>query len=635
MIKGKDMIGRTVVAISSGSNIDKVHDLVFDHDANQVLALLVDEGGWFRSAKVVPFEAVRSIGEDAVMIADEGDVVSARDDSRIADLLDTKVGLIGLQLLTTDGRELGRIADVYFEEVSGKVVGYEATGGLFSDLSSGRTFVPAPESISIGDNAAIVPVSVAQAMEEQEAGGFQGALNRAGDNISQNYENLATATKSRQKEYVIGKVTGSDVTTQDGVVLVPRGETITAEQADTAEEQGLLGSLVAAATGGSMQAAYSSAATGVQSRVDDLSSASQDRQAEYVVGKAAGSDVMTEDGVILVAKGSIITAEQAASAREHSLLGQLTAAATSGSVQTLYASASSSVQSRVEDLSSASRERQVEYVLGKVAGSDVHGDDDTVIVLKGQMITPLAVQSAEEKHALGRLVASAASGNVQSGVERLSGGPSVSTATDMPAATPAVSALGRRVRSDVYGPNRTLIAAQGQIVTQGVLERARILDREADLLAATGAGQPVTEGSGPSTSDQLSAGLSNVSAGASNLFDRAKQWLGEKRDDAGEAVDQRQQEAQKQKERDAVGRPVNRVILDPADNIILNIGEIITHKAVAAAREADVLDMLLDSVSKETVSINPLDVRPHETGTAALEAVNEADLHKPDTKSQP
>ena len=27
MIKGKDMIGRTVVAISSGSNVNKVHDL--------------------------------------------------------------------------------------------------------------------------------------------------------------------------------------------------------------------------------------------------------------------------------------------------------------------------------------------------------------------------------------------------------------------------------------------------------------------------------------------------------------------------------------------------------------------------------------------------------------------------------
>ncbi len=184
MIKGKDLIGRSVVAISSGHHLDKVQDLVFDHDANQVLALLVDEGGWFRSAKVVPFEAVQSIGEDAVMVASEDDVVSARDDSRIADLLDTKVGLIGTQLLTTDGRELGKIADVYFEELSGKVVGYEATGGLFSDLSSGRTFVPAPESISIGDNAAIVPISVAQAMEEQEAGGLQGALGRAGESLS-------------------------------------------------------------------------------------------------------------------------------------------------------------------------------------------------------------------------------------------------------------------------------------------------------------------------------------------------------------------------------------------------------------------------------------------------------------------
>ncbi|AZI42631.1 photosystem reaction center subunit H [Deinococcus psychrotolerans] len=644
MIKGKDLVGRSVVSLSSGHQIDKVHDLVFDHDANQVLALLVDEGGWFRAAKVVPFEAVRSIGEDAVMIDDENSVISARDDSRIADLLDTKVGLVGTRLLTSGGRELGKIADVYFEPTSGKVVGYEATGGLFSDLSSGRTFVPAPESISIGDNAAIVPESVAAAMEEQEAGGLQGALSNVSDNVKQSYENLSTATKSRQKEFVIGKQAGSEVATEEGLVIVQKGETITTEQADHAEELGLLGSLVGAATGGSMQAAYSSAASNVQGRVDDLSDASQERQMQYVIGKTAGKDVVaggtpTEGAAlstVIVSKGEVITEQQAESAREHGVLGQLVAAATSGSMQTVYSSASSNLQSRVEDLSSASRERQVEYVLGKVAGSDVHGDDDTVIVLKGQTITPMAVQSAESKNALGSLVASATAGNLQGGVQRLSGSYVSSQTADSAPVTgapvvgaPAASALGRRVRRDVYGPNRTLIAAQGQIVTQGVLERARELHREDDLLDATGIAQVSgTESGGPAIGEQLSAGLSNVSAGATGFFDRAKQWLGETRDNAGEAVEQRQNDAEVQKVRDALGRPVTRVILDPQDNIILNIGEIITNKAVAAARQADILDMLLDSVSKEEVRINPLDVRPHETGSAALEGVDDVNLQK-------
>ncbi|WP_420596458.1 PRC-barrel domain-containing protein [Deinococcus sp.] len=653
MIKGKELIGRNIVTIDSGNQIDRVHDLVFDHDANQVLALLVDEGGWFRAAKVVPFESVKNIGEDAVMVQDESAVVSARDDSRIAELLDTNMGLIGTKLLTTDGRDLGKIADVYFDEHSGKVVGYEATGGVFSDLSSGRTFVPAPESISIGENAAIVPISVASAMEEQEAGGLQGAFSRAGESISgaasnvsegvkQSYENLATATKTRQKEYVIGKVAGSDVTYRPelsngqtpedlaDIVLVSKGQTITEADADAAEQHGALGSLVGAATGGSMQAAYSSAASNVQGRVDDLSSASQERQTEYVIGKVAGSDVMAEsepvEGVSeitpIVSKGQTITAAQAAQARELGVLGKLTASATSGSVQTAYASASGNVQERVENLSTASRERQMEYVLGKVAGNDVRADDDTVIVLKGQTITPLAVSSADDKQVMGKLLASATSGSVQGSFQR-------DNSDAQMLAPSAVSALGRRVRTDVYGAGRTLIAAQGQIVTQGVLEKARTMNREAELLRATGVTPDGEASSGPPISDQLSAGLSNVSAGASSFLDRAKTWLGEKGDDASEAIDRRQQEAQAQKERDAIGRPVNRVILDPQDQIILNIGEIITHKAVAAAKAAGILDMLLDSVSKETVSINPLDARPHETGSAALDGQGELDLQKP------
>ena len=265
----------------------------------------------------------------------------------------------------------------------------------------------------------------------------------------------------------------------------------------------------------------------------------------------------------------------------------------------------------------------MEYVLGKVAGSDVRADDDTVIVLKGQTITPLAVSSADDKQVMGKLVASATSGSVQGSFQRDAG-------RDAQVLAPsAVSALGRRVRTDVYGAGRTLIAAQGQIVTQGVLEKARTMNREAELLRATGVTPDGEASSGPPISDQLSAGLSNVSAGASSFLDRAKTWLGEKGDDASEAIDRRQQEAQAQKERDAIGRPVNRVILDPQDQIILNIGEIITHKAVAAAKAAGILDMLLDSVSKETVSINPLDARPHETGSAALDGQGELDLHKP------
>lgn len=536
MLKGKEVIGRKVITLDNGEQVDTVHDLVFDYQANEVLALLVDEGGWFRAARVVPFENIRSIGEDAVMIGSADQVVSTRDDSRIAELLDTKTGLIGLNLLTEDGEDLGRIADVYFDDHTGKVLGYEATGGLFSDMSNGRTFVPAPERVNIGTDAAIVPVSVAASMREQEPGGIKGALSSAGSSISGAASsvtesvkgaagNLAEATRERQKAFVVGKTAGSDVATNDGVIVATKGDLITQAQADHAEQLGVLGSLTTAAGGGALAEVYGSAREGVQGRIEDLSTASKERQREYVVGKTVSRDVSAGDGTVIVRQGETINTLHATLADEKGALGSLVAAATGGSIAGAYDNARSN----------------------------------------------------------------------------LSGQPD------------GESVLGRRVKTDVYGGNRSFIAATGQIVTSAVLERARAQNREAQLVAAvngTPAGGSINDGVS-SAGASLAAGAASVKDSASGLLERAKSWIGETREKADETAEERRIE-------NAIGRPVNRVVLDRDDHIILNVGEIITHKAVEQARASDVLGILLGSVSTETPHINPVDVRPHETGSAAL-----------------
>ncbi|MEI6330276.1 MAG: hypothetical protein WCP16_13650 [Pseudanabaena sp. ELA645] len=65
-------------------------------------------------------------------------------------------------------------------------------------------------------------------------------------------------------------------------------------------------------------------------------------------------------------------------------------------------------------------------------------------------------------------------------------------------------------------------------------------------------------------------------------------------------------------------RPVTRVILDRHDEVILNVGELITHQAIAISREADVLEVLLDSVYTETPNLSLSDLRAPEAGKAAL-----------------
>lgn len=447
MIKGKEILGRNIVAIQSGARLAKVHDLIFDYDANLLVALLVDEGGWFRAAKVVPYGAVRSLGEDAVMVDSEEAVISAHDDARIDALLSRKQkNLVGLKLLTTDGRDLGRITDVYVEELSGQVLGYEATGGLFADLTSGRTFVPAPQSIQVGGDAAIVPLSVAAAMEQSAPGGLQGALQRASDSVS-------------------GVVSGA---------------------------------------AGSVQRSYDGAAQSVRGGVQSV------REQVRAAYQGAAQDL-----------------------REG------------------YQSLSQNVQGELADLQRAGRERQVEYALGKPAGHEILTPSGQVIVRAGEVISPLHVDQADRSGVLPQLVASASAGQVGRSAQQL-------------------GEQARAFLSPEEAPQRIAIAQPAPSAEQ----------------------DPSLERLG----EQLSDGVSEVKSGATEFLGRAKQWLGDKVSEAEEAVAATDQDEEQRRIREVLGRPVNRVILDPQDHVILNVGEVITNRAIQEARRAGVLDILLSSV---------------------------------------
>src|SRR4030095_15874354 len=73
---------------------------------------------------------------------------------------------------------------------------------------------------------------------------------------------------------------------------------------------------------------------------------------------------------------------------------------------------------------------------------------------------------------------------------------------------------------------------------------------------------------------------------------------------------------------DAIGRPVTKVILDREDNVILNLGDIITHQAVQRAHDAGGLDSLLQSVYKANVEFAKEEMR------APAEVQEEATVEK-------
>ena len=90
-----------------------------------------------------------------------------------------------------------------------------------------------------------------------------------------------------------------------------------------------------------------------------------------------------------------------------------------------------------------------------------------------------------------------------------------------------------------------------------------------------------------------------------------------------------QRQAEEARIKRALGRPVTRVILDQQDRVILNVGDIVTHEAIRRAREAGVLDVLLESVAKREPEIAVSEWRAPTPGEASLEQREKAGAGAP------
>lgn len=80
--------------------------------------------------------------------------------------------------------------------------------------------------------------------------------------------------------------------------------------------------------------------------------------------------------------------------------------------------------------------------------------------------------------------------------------------------------------------------------------------------------------------------------------DRFAEWTGQTRD-----------KVQERKIKNALGRPVDRVIFDENDEVILDTGDLITHEAIDRAEQAGMLDVLLGSIYVQEPDLTTEDLK--------------------------
>ncbi|HSK51407.1 MAG TPA: PRC-barrel domain-containing protein [Clostridia bacterium] len=266
MRKGKSVIGKDVLSLEDGAKLEKVTDLILDPAGQRLVALVVDEGGLMSSARVVPIEEVSSFGKDAVVVRGHESIITTSQDPALKEIVDHDERILGKKVFTIEGDEQGSAADVYFDEATGAVLGYEVSGGLLGDVSKGTSYLATEEITTIGTDVIYIRPETAVVLEEQ-VGGVQGALRGAGDTLGAAGSAVtekageardaagrgASSAGATSGDALVGRRTGSDVETDSGAVIVPRGRRVRPEDVEAARAAGKLPALTSSVALGTAQ----------------------------------------------------------------------------------------------------------------------------------------------------------------------------------------------------------------------------------------------------------------------------------------------------------------------------------------------------------------------------------------------
>ncbi|MFA6076260.1 MAG: PRC-barrel domain-containing protein [Negativicutes bacterium] len=218
MKKSDQIIGLPIISIADGKEVGIVKELVVDRKAGELAGLLIDGSRWYNSARLLPFSAIIGLGEHAITVEKETDVLDVEGSKNLEKTLSESIRVIGSKVLTKYGQLKGRILQFVIDE-TGKIVVCEAErldGGIFS--------IPIQQVITFGEKVTVVLDDITESNIKHPLS--EKAESRPNSNSVA--ESNVVQQNSLSKN-MVGKHSTSNIKTDTGIVIVESGEEITEE----------------------------------------------------------------------------------------------------------------------------------------------------------------------------------------------------------------------------------------------------------------------------------------------------------------------------------------------------------------------------------------------------------------------
>ena len=165
-MNSKDVKGIMVLGVNDGQSIGPIERAYLDPAGRRVAGFAVKaEGGFLRPElhRLIDAEEVHSLGPDVMTLTDPDTVQGETTSSHFAEFVDLDA-VSKLNAVTEDGRNVGHVVSVDFDEASFQITQIHVSPGYFTNGAA----IPIDQVITLGSDVVVVTTAVGDASRSEQ-----------------------------------------------------------------------------------------------------------------------------------------------------------------------------------------------------------------------------------------------------------------------------------------------------------------------------------------------------------------------------------------------------------------------------------------------------------------------------------
>lgn len=303
MKKSVEILGLPIISITEGRELGMSKTLLIDAKNGQVAAITIEDADWYRGVKLIPYESVIAIGDDAVTVTNSENILTLDAAGDFEQLLDENIRVIGTKAITKSGTIQGKISEVYIGE-DGTIEKCEITApdGSTSDIDSDQISIFGKEVTVIDPNGEKKTKLTAQATPAPAAPQVETpapAAAPAPEVKAEAPEAEPVKAEPKAEEAPKAEEKAPEVKVEAPKAEVKAEPKVEAPKAEPAK----------AAPAPKVEPPKAAPAAKADPKAAAADKATEERHRRFLLGKKAARTIKMDNGIVIVEEGQDITEE--------------------------------------------------------------------------------------------------------------------------------------------------------------------------------------------------------------------------------------------------------------------------------------------------------------------------------------